>query len=109
MIDQYLLLELEDLNLTCQLNKDNDQIHFSWTNLTSSGYSNLTLSVLIEENQSLWMISCDPYISQGICSTNPHRLESGREYQITAKLRKILPNYNGEKRGTCLIKTSDEN
>ncbi len=96
------------MHFSCQLNENNQQIDFYWTNLTATGYTNLTISVLTEENKSLWIISCDPYISQGICSTKQHRLESGREYQITAKLKKVLPNYNGQKIGTCLIKTSKE-
>jgi len=94
------------LNFSCQLNENNQQIDFYWSNLTATGYTNLTISVFLEENKSLWFISCDPYISQGICSTKQYRLESGREYQIIAKLKKIFPNYNGQKLGKCLIKTS---
>jgi hypothetical protein len=93
----------------CQLNETNQHIDFYWSNLTSPGYTNLTISILIEENQSTWTILCDPYRSQGICSTKQYRLESGKEYQITAKLRKFLPYYNAEKLGTCSIKTSKNN
>jgi hypothetical protein len=97
------------LNFSCRLNENNQQIDFYWANLTATGYTNLTISVLIEENKSLWIISCDPYISQDTCSTKQYRLESGREYHITAKLKKIFPNYNGQKIGTCFIKTSKQN
>jgi hypothetical protein len=99
-------LELEELDFRCELNENNQQIDFYWTNLTASGYTNLTISVLTEENKQLWVISCDPYKSQDICSTKQYRLESGREYHIIAKLKKVLPNYNGQKMGTCSIKTS---
>ena len=73
----------------------------------ASGYSNLTISILTEDNKQLWFISCDPYTSQGICSTKQYHLEAGREYHITSKLRKVLPNYNGQKIGTCSIKSSN--
>jgi hypothetical protein len=94
------------LNFSCQLNENNQQIDFYWSNLTASGYTNLTISISTEENKSLSIISCDPYLFQGICSTKQYRLESGREYNIIAKLKKVLPNYNGQKLGTCFIKTS---
>jgi hypothetical protein len=87
----------------------NQQIDFYWSNFTSSGYTDSTLSISIEGNQSSWMISCDPYLSQGICSTKQYQLQPGTEYQITAKLEKVLPNYNRQKLGTCSIKTSKEN
>ncbi len=98
---------MEDLNFSCKLNENNQQIDFYWSNLTASGYTNLTISILTEENKQLWFISCDPYASQGICSTKQYRLEAGREYHITAKLKKVLPNYNGQKIGTCSIKSSN--
>ncbi len=101
-----LFLELEELDFRCELNENNQQIDFYWTNLTGFGYTNLTISVLTDENKQLWVISCDPYKSQDICSTKQYRLESGREYHIIAKLKKVLPNYNGQKIGTCSIKTS---
>ncbi|CAF3639463.1 unnamed protein product [Adineta steineri] len=98
--------DLEDLYFGCELNKNNQQIDFYWTNLTASGYSNLTISVLNEENKHIWSVSCNPYISQDICSTKQYRLESGKEYHVIAKLKKVLPNYNGQKTGTCSIKTN---
>jgi hypothetical protein len=102
-------LELEELNFSCQLNETNEQIAFYWSNFTSSSYTNLTISLATGNNKLSWMISCDPYLSQGICSTKQYQLEPGTEYQITAKLEKVLPNYNGEKLGTCSIKTSKDN
>ncbi len=105
---QIFRLELEELNFSCQLNESNQQIDLYWSNFTSSGYTNSTLSISIEGNQSSWMIPCNPYLSQGICSTKQYQLEAGTEYQITAKLEKVLPNYTGQKNGTCSIKTSKE-
>ncbi|CAF2546995.1 unnamed protein product [Rotaria sp. Silwood2] len=98
--------ELEDFYFRCELNKNNQQIDFYWANLIASGYENLTIFILTEEYKQLWIISCDPYTSKSICSTKPYSLESGREYHITAKLKKVLPNYNGQKTGTCSIKTN---
>ncbi|CAF1119084.1 unnamed protein product [Rotaria sordida] len=98
--------ELEDFYFRCELNKNNQQIDFYWTNLIASGYSNLTISILTEEYKQLWIILCDPYTSKNICSTKQYHLESGREYYIIAKLKKILPNYNGQKTETCSIKTN---
>lgn len=92
--------------LRCKLNENNEQIDFYWTNFTDSDYSNLTISVSTEEWQQLGIITCDPYRSQDICSTKQYRLESGRQYHITAKLKKVLSNYNGEKNEGCSIKTS---
>lgn len=105
MID-WIILELEDFNFTCQFNPNNRQVNSSWSNLTGSGYINLTISLITEENQSIWTHSCDPYISQGNCSTKPYRLESGREYQIIARLKKHFPNHIGQKLDQCFIKTS---
>ncbi|CAF1161891.1 unnamed protein product [Rotaria sp. Silwood1] len=98
--------ELEDFYFRCELNKNNQQIDFYWTNLIASGYANLTISILTEEYKQLGILSCDPYTSKSICSTKQYHLESGREYHIIAKLKKVLPNYNGQKTGTCSIKTN---
>jgi hypothetical protein len=108
---QIFLLELEELNFSCQLNETNQQIAFYWLNFTSPGYnnSNLTISLATGNNQPSWMIPCDPYLSQGICSTKQYKLEPGTEYLITAKLEKVLPNYSRQKLGTCSIKTSKDN
>lgn len=97
---------MEDLDFSCKLNENNQQIDFDWANLIASGYANLTISILTDENKSLWTISCDPYSSRNICSTKQYQLEFGREYYIIAKLKKVLLNYNGQKTGTCSIKTS---
>jgi hypothetical protein len=106
---QIFLLELEELNFSCQLNEKNQQIDFYWSNLTSSGYKNLTISLAIRNNKPSLNISYDPYASQGNCSTKQYQLKPGTEHQITAKLEKVLPNYNRQKLGTCFIKTSKEN
>ncbi|UJR29933.1 hypothetical protein I4U23_017480 [Adineta vaga] len=98
--------ELEDLYFGCELNKNNEQIDFYWTNLTAIGYSNITITILTEENKQFGSILCDPYASRKICSTKSYRLEAGREYHIQAKLTKLQPNYNGQKIGSCLIKTN---
>jgi hypothetical protein len=87
----------------------NQQIDFYWSNLTSSGYTNLTISLATGNNKPSLNISCNPYLSQGICSTKQYQLEPGTEYQITAKLQKVLPNYNRQKLGRCSIKTSKDN
>ncbi|CAF1241953.1 unnamed protein product [Adineta ricciae] len=98
--------DLEELDFRCELQKNNQQVEFYWANLTGSGYSNLTISILTEENKHLSIILCDPYASANLCSTKSPQLEPGREYYIHAKLRKSLPNYNGQKIETCSIKTN---
>lgn len=82
-------------------------MNLSWSNLTGFGYTNLTISLITEENKSIWTHFCDPYISQGNCSTKPYRLESGREYQIIVKLKKHFPNHLEQKLDQCFIKTSE--
>jgi hypothetical protein len=108
-LKQFFRLELEELNFSCQLNESKQQIAFFWSNFVSSGYTALTLYISIEGNQSSWMISYDPYLSQGICSTKHYQLKPGTEYKITAQLTKVFTNYTGEKNGTCSIKTSKDN
>jgi hypothetical protein len=107
---QNFLLEFEDLNFLCKLNEKSQQIVFYWSNFTSPFYhdSNLTIGLAIEKNKNSWNTSCDPYVSNGICSTNEYRLQPGTEYRITAKLTKVLKNSIAQKNGTCLIKTSRE-
>jgi hypothetical protein len=97
------------LNFTCQLN-GSQQIVFYWTNFTSPGYnnSNLTISFPSEKNKTPTEISCNPYLSQGICSMKPNQLKPGTEYQITAQLTKVFKNYTAQKNGTCPIKTSKD-
>jgi len=79
------------------LNENEQQIDFSQANLTASGYANLTIGILIEENKSSWIISCDPYLSEGICSIKEYRLESRREYSIAAKLKNTLTKFSWSK------------
>jgi hypothetical protein len=67
------------------------------------------MSISIEQNPLPWTIYCNPYQSQGNCSSKEYRLEPGTEYQITAKLTKVLLNYSAEKTGRCTIKTSKGN
>ncbi|CAF4575523.1 unnamed protein product [Rotaria socialis] len=98
--------ELEDLNFSCKPNENYQRIDFSWKNLTTTGYTNLTISLLTDEKKQIAIISCDPYIAKDVCSTKPYSLESGTQYYIIAKLEKILPNYNANKTGACSIKTN---
>lgn len=97
------------MNFSCQLNPHNGQVNFFWSNLTASSYTNLTISLTIDEKKSVWIISCDPYLPYGNCSTKPYRLEPGKDYEINAKLKKNFPNHIGQKLETCLIKTSNTN
>ena len=94
------------MDFRCDFQKNNQQVEFYWANLTGSGYSNLSISIVTEQNKHVSTILCDPYASANLCSTKSARLEPGREYHIYAKLRKSLPNYNGQKTETCSIKTS---
>lgn len=97
---------MEDLDFRCQWNDNDRYIIFHWRDLTGTGYQNLSLSIYNENNHLVWMISCDPYLSQGVCSTKHFPLEPGEVYLIIAKLKKILPNYHGQKNETCTIRTS---
>ena len=105
---QNFLLDLEDLNFSCQLNETNEQIAFYWSNLTSPGYknSNLTIALAIDKNKIRWTTPCDPYRSQGNCSTEGYKLEPGTAYQISVKLEKNFTNSSKQKLGNCSIKTS---
>ncbi len=100
-------LDLEDLHFWCHLNGPNQQIVFYWANLTASDYSNLTIFSVTEQNRMSMITSCDPYLPNGTCSTKQFRLEAGREYHIVARLKKVLPNYNGQKNGTCHVRTGN--
>lgn len=99
---------MEDLYFSCKLNKNTQQIDFLWATLIASGYSNLTITVLTEDNQQLEIISCDPYISKDICSSKENYLKPGREYNIVIKLIHILPNHISQKTDNCSIKTSNK-
>lgn len=97
--------DLEDLNFSCQLNKNNQQIDFYWKNFIGIHYTDLIISVSTEDNKSQWEISCDPYKYQGNCSTKQNPLEAGKKYNIQAKLNKNILAFNKQKFGVCSIKT----